>query len=133
MKINPYMAFAPTPARAILNPSIDQWTEMIDINVTAPITQERFVVGNLQTWLGAPGQDVTAWWTARGTNWINDGRQGGRLNVGNFRTVNDTLLNQERRIQEFLRQRAIQFELIGFGSGEQLQELLFDGIDITPA
>jgi hypothetical protein len=133
MKINPYMAFSPTPARAILNPSIDQWTEMVDIIQNNPVTQERFVVGNLRTWLGSPGTDVTAWWTSRGTNWINDGRAGGRLNVGVQRTFNDTLLNQERRIVEFLRQRTVQFELIGFGSGEQLQQLLFDGIDITPA
>lgn len=133
MKINPYMAFAPTPARAILNPSIDQWTEMIDIRTDTQITQERFVVGNLQTWLGAPGRDVTAWWTARGADWIAAGREGGRLNVGTTRTFNDSLLNQERRIAQRLRQRNIAFELIGFGSGEQLQQLLFDSIDITPA
>lgn len=43
MPINPYMAFAPVPARVSLTPAVDRWTE-VQSSWSSPLTQ-RFVFG----------------------------------------------------------------------------------------
>ena len=43
MKVNPYQAFAPLPARLTLDPAVDQWT-VIETTWSSPITR-RFVQG----------------------------------------------------------------------------------------
>lgn len=99
MKINPYQAFDPIPARVTLNPSVDQWT-VVD-SQTAEVTR-RFTVG--------AGFMVTV-----------------------SASVSLELASSTTTALEFLRQRTVDFSVEGFGPGEQLQQLLFDGIDITPA
>lgn len=44
MKINPYMSFAPVPAKVMLTPNVDRWTE-VQTSWTSPSTS-RFVVGS---------------------------------------------------------------------------------------
>ena len=110
MKINPYMAFDPVPARVALQPALDLWT--VTTTDTVQTTSQQVV--NKTVWLRRfirPWQRVTT------------------------TTSTQTLISQTQTESEleFLRQRTVSFTVEGFGSGEVLAELRFDGIDITPA
>lgn len=96
MKINPYQAFAPTPARVTLTPSVDQWT--VVTNQVQEVTRR-----------------LLGWWFLR--------RPG---------TVTEELVSTTRTPLQFIRQRSVSFTVEGFGPNEQLAQLRFDGIDITP-
>ncbi len=104
MKINPYMSFAPLPAASTITPAIDRWT---DVNVTwaSPITL-RF--------------------------------EGTRNNNGQVfsefteTTTNTMVQTSQAREQQFLRQIFINFRLVGFGAGEVLSSVTFDGLQVTP-
>ena len=99
MKINPYLSFAPLPARSELVPSIDRWTDTNTI-WTSPITL-RF--------------------------------ENGSGNQSSAQTTESITSVQLTRPLEFLRQVDVHFRLSGFGPGEQLQTVTFDGISVTPA
>ena len=98
MKINPYMSFAPLPAKVTITPSVDRWTESIEV-WTSPIT-ERFENG----WGNAVSES---------TSQIT-------------RSISAT-----KRL-EFLRQIEVGFRIEGFGPGENLQTVTFDGLAVTP-
>jgi hypothetical protein len=109
MKVNPYMAFDVMPAIASLNPAIDQWTD-VETSWTSAITQ-RFDTGHY-VW----GRSTLISQTVATTNQI---------------------LASSTKNLEYLRQINIAFELRGFGPGEILQSVIFDGIaaefNATPA
>ena len=102
--INPYQAFDPVPAAVVLTPPVDRFT----------------VVNTI--------------WTSSATQAILI-----RLGPGNnFAAVQTTatrteLLSETERPAEFLRQIQISFAIAGFDAGETLTQVLFDGIDVTPA
>jgi hypothetical protein len=103
--INPYQAFDPIPAAITLTPSVDRFT-VIDTIWTSPVTQQ------IGIWLGATGtftiQSVTS----------------------NTRTQ---LLSESEQPAQFLRPITINFSVDGFDPGETLTQVLFDGINVTPA
>ncbi len=102
MKINPYMSFAPLPAASSITPSIDRWT---DVNViwASPITQ-------------------------RFENTLNGGGFLGQTTQTTVETISQT--GASRQLQ-FLRQIFINFRLTGFGPGEVLSSVTFDGLPVT--
>ncbi|MDG3575971.1 DUF4815 domain-containing protein [Rhizobium sp. YJ-22] len=51
---------------------------------------------------------------------------------GSGSTSTDVLLSRSTVAAEFLRTRSVEFSISGFGAGEQLATLKFDGIDVTP-
>ncbi|MGS1093117.1 DUF4815 domain-containing protein [Aquamicrobium terrae] len=103
--INPYMNFEPMPGQMSLTPAFDFWTETAT-EWTSDSTQ-------------AIAVPVTT--STRG-NTITTTRQ-----------VEDTRVVDEREeLLDFLRQINVAFEIKGFFAGEILDELTFDGIDITP-
>lgn len=99
MKVNPYQAFDPIPAKVTLAPGVDYWTET-NTTWSSPITQ-RFISGS-----------GNASWTSSST-----GVQ---------------LVSSATQAAQFLRQITVNFKISGFGPGEQLQQLTFDGITVTP-
>lgn len=101
MKINPYMSFAPLPAKCTLTPAIDTWTEFSEVWLS-PVT-ERFTTGNL----------------------------GGNRSEETSRTVVNRTVNQTRRSIQFMRQIPVRFRIEGFGGGEILQSITFDGLNVT--
>jgi hypothetical protein len=107
MKVNPYMAFAVLPARVTINPAIDQWTE-IETMWASPVT-ERFETGHY-----VPGNSTL---TSSST------------------TAATQLLAASTKSLEYLRQIAVKFRIEGFGAGEILQQVIFDGVPaaFTPA
>lgn len=108
MKINPYMAFDPIPATVRLEPSVDRWTDVQTV-WTSSITQT--------IWRGWSWN----WWWWWGWGW------------GNWTTtdVSNNLLSTQTIEQGNLRQIDVRFSVSGFGPGERLTALTFDGIDVT--
>lgn len=104
-KINPYQAFDPIPAAVTLSPDVDRFT-LVETNWTSPATQQ------IMTWLGTTGtfsiQSITS-------------------------STRTQLLSESERPAEFLRQITIAFTIDGFDPGETLTQVLFDGINVTPA
>ena len=95
VKVNPYQAFDPLPAKVELTPAIDRWTE----------TQT--------TWLS----DIT--------------RRFGARNASSSSTRTQTVSVDNRAI-EHLRQIDVSFVVKGFGPGEILDSITFDGVSVTP-
>lgn len=72
-------------------------------------------------------------WTVSATEWTSPQTQVfGRGNQSRT-TVADVLVDQREEQVEFLREISVDFLIEGFGNGEVLDSLKFDGIDVTPA
>lgn len=105
MKINPYMSFEPLPAAARLTPAIDRWTET-QVTWNSPIV-ERF------------------------TNFDTSGSNG-ITGSASVETDVSILSSTTSRPLEFLREIDVHFRLDGFGGGEVLDSVTFDGLPVTP-
>ena len=103
MKVNPYMAFDPLPARVSLAPAVDRWTES-QTQWTSSIT-ERFDTGHI----------------VDGVSWIGEQSTASRTEH----------LGSSTRPLEHLRQIDVTYRVEGFGAGEQLASLTFDGLALT--
>lgn len=77
-----------------------------------------------------PSEDF---WTEHDTQWTSPVTQvfghGNRTRT----TESESLVDERTELLEFLRQIDIDFTVTGFGNGETLDALTFDGIDVTPA
>ena len=104
MPVNPYMSFEPMPARVSLNPAVDMWME-VESNFTSPATQY------LQTGHYVPGRSS--------------------LVSQSLQTSSQVVASVTKPL-EFLRPIQVAYHVEGFGPGERLTKLVFDGIDITP-
>lgn len=115
MKINPYMAFA-VPAKPVtLTPNVDRWTET-QTTWLSPITQ-KFIVDNAikdAYHYRLYGKNL-AGWPSYTTS-----------------TTQTVLVSSKTSRIENLRQIDVKFEATGFGPGEQLVSLKFDGLAVTP-
>lgn len=115
MNINPYMAFAVEPTPVTLTPAVDRWTET-QTNWLSAITQ-KFIVDNAikdAYHYQLYGTQLSGWPSSTSSS---------------TQTVMISSINS--RI-EYLRQIEVQFQVSGWGPGEQLTSLKFDGISVTP-
>lgn len=115
MKINPYMAFT-VPAKPVtLTPNVDRWTETQTTWLSA--TTQKFIVDNAikdAYHYHLYGTNL-AGWPSYTTS-----------------TTQTVLVSSTTSRIENLRQIDVKFEATGFGPGEQLVSLKFDGITVTP-
>lgn len=115
MKINPYMAFT-VPAKPVtLTPNVDRWTETQTTWLSA--TTQKFIVNNAikdAYHYRLYGTNL-AGWPSYTTS-----------------TTQTVLVSSTTSRIENLRQIDVKFEATGFGPGEQLVSLKFDGITVTP-
>ena len=103
MKVNPYMAFGLMPAQVTLNPSIDRWAD-VQTSWTSPVTRTV----------------VVAFFSI------------GLLTRVDSTSVNSELLNTQTVLQSNLRQIWVEFTISGFGPGENLSKVTFDGLEVQP-
>lgn len=109
-KINEYMNFNPMPGQMTLTPAVDYWTETAT-EWTSDSTQAIAVPVTTTRTVRANGDQVTT----------------------TTRQVAETRIVDERNeMLDFLREIDVAFEIKGFFPAENLVELTFDGIDITP-
>ena len=109
VKVNPYDAFSPVPASAVLEPATDFWTVSQTVwtsAVTRLFQMTRREVwgwdaGLLQRFTGASTQIVSDWTVEQTRQWTEDAR--------------------------FLRTIEVRFKLQGFGPGEFLDAVRFGG------
>ncbi|BCP56328.1 hypothetical protein K32_49450 [Kaistia sp. 32K] len=109
MKINPYMAFDVPAAPVTLMPSVDRWTE----------TTTKFL------------SDVTNKFVAYDPSfhaWVPKGGHPSYV----VTTENTDLVSSTQREIQYLRQIDVGFKLTGFGPGETLTTVTFDGVSVTP-
>jgi len=107
MRINPYDAFDPIPARVTLNPSVDQWIDQGSPDYTSKIAHS-FV----ETW--APLTSRQYYSDVRVTTSVS------------FKKVGLVVQSAS-----FMRQTVVAFQITGFGPGEALSSIHFDNLDVT--
>ena len=118
MKVNPYQAFSPIPATVKLTPAVDHWTQTTRV-WTSPVT--RWITrGWRRVWRRVWNPSTRTWTWGWGWGW----------NGRTVSTRNETV-SVSSTAAEFLRVRQVNFEITGFGNGEKLEQLMFDGVDIT--
>ena len=71
-------------------------------------------------------------WTESAEQWLSPQTQVFGRGSRSRTTVRDVLVDQRQEQAEFLRQIDVEFFIEGFGPGEILDSLTFDGIDVTP-
>lgn len=103
MQINPYMSFAPVPARVVLNPCVDNAVQIVNI-----VTE-------------------THDWAPSHFHFFKEfhERHNDEHDIKSVGTRTITFSNL------FLREIQVNFTITGFGSGEQLTSVLFDSLNIT--
>ncbi|MBB3017725.1 hypothetical protein FHR70_000765 [Microvirga lupini] len=109
MKVNPYMAFDVPAAPVTLNPSVDRWTET-STQWLSDVTQ-KFIAYD-------PGYHY-AQGSGRGPTYV-------------VTSQNTNLVSSKSTAIAYLRQIPINFTITGFGPGETLTSVTFDGIPVTP-
>jgi hypothetical protein len=113
MLCNPYQAFEPIPASCKIEPATDFWTETLTVwlsPTTKRFTQQREVIDRV-TSLG---------WLTRQIGTTTD------IVV----TTQTEIVTTRTNDAQFLRQIVIAFQLQGFGPGELLNAVVFDGISV---
>ncbi|NCA71716.1 MAG: DUF4815 domain-containing protein [Sphingobacteriia bacterium] len=100
MPINPYDSFSPLPGTALIAPAVDFWTD-VQTDWLSPVTN---VFNEAVSW-SYSGPLVTS-------------------------TAETDIISERYSELQFLRSIPVAFELSGFGAGELLQEVVFDGQSI---
>lgn len=103
IKINPYANFTPLPGQLKLDPAVDFWT----------ISQTE--------------------WTSPETREFNRGEAADEDSPLQKVTTTNRLVDQREEQADFLRPISIDFTISGFGAGEILKSLTFDGKSVKPA
>ena len=115
-KINPYANFNPLPGSLSITPASDFWSSAATM-WASPATVE-FNMGT-----------ITVFRTSAA---MLRGQSTSSSAVNSTSTDEDELFGFRTETLEFLRQISISFTISGFGAGEVLDTLNFDGIDVKP-
>lgn len=108
-----------------------------EIVLRQPLVTSSMAINPYMNFAPLPGEleldPATDFWVERDTVWtstetrvVQSAQQAGRVNEAE-------LVNTRSEQLDFLRQIDIDFTIRGFGNGEVLAEVLFDGLDVTPS
>lgn len=122
MKVNPYQAFEPVPAKVTLNLAVDRWTE-VNTSWSSPITRRFSQFTSPLTRTSIVGS---------GNRSVVQSRTTSNVLLRVQRSESSELLSSTSVNAEFMRQITQRFDIEGFDPGEELETLLFDGIEIEP-
>lgn len=111
MKINPYLAFDVVPAQVTLNPAIDRWTQTSAVVVDGGTV----IVDGGRVSLGGGG---SGWAIFRGYRDI-------------ITSTSSQVLSRTTQTLQNLRSISVAYTVKGFGAGEVLSSLTFDGISVV--
>ncbi len=115
-KINPYANFNPLPGAIILTPAVDFWEESQTV-WSSPATVQ-FNLGTLTV--------------RQRSRTLVQGRSTSSSVTNVTSSSNDAVVDMREEQASFLREITVSFTISGFGAGEILDELTFDGIDVKP-
>ncbi|WP_317993221.1 DUF4815 domain-containing protein [Bartonella gliris] len=134
------LAIDPTFYTAHLNAPVTlDWTNEVIIVQELKTACEK--INPYQNFASLPGtvtlEPATDFWHEQRTDWLSGvtnqiimGRNRGRsIRKTELR---DDLLNEAQEQIDFLRQITLHFKIEGFGKGEQLESLTFDGVNVLP-
>lgn len=118
---------------AMAGPIMLPWVE--EIIIEQPLVTRCVKINPYGNFTPLPGQltvtPSTDFWTVSRTEWLSD--QTRQISGTSNRTTTSTdVVDQRQEFLEFLRPISIAFTVKGLGTGELLEKLLFDGIDVTP-
>lgn len=130
MAINPYASFSAMPGVALLAPAVDYWTDF-QTQWLSPLTRQFE-----ETTYSNPGE------ARLGLDWAAaNGYTGAALE--RFIDLHTTVINTEMAVStevakvgtkyvnlQYLRQIPVGFSLSGFGAGEHLKTVTFDGVSV---
>lgn len=116
-------SLAYTLEEAIVQPLRTQGHPINPYQSFAPVPAQVTLTPSIDEWVKVDEQ-----WTSAVTRTVM--RTPGQ--GGSGRSETSELLSSSSTAAEFLRERDVQFAIAGFGSGELLQSLTFDGVDVTP-
>ena len=115
MQINPYLAFSVPPKSIALSPAVDRWT----------VTQTEWLSPQTQKFIVDQAIKDTYHYMLYGTalsGWPSYTSS----------SVTTAMISYIATRIEYLRQIDVSFTVAGFGPGETIQSMTFDGIAVTP-
>ncbi|ASS56886.1 DUF4815 domain-containing protein [Rhizobium leguminosarum] len=135
------LAIAPTFYQADLDePVMLDWTE--EVIVSQVLKTACAKINPYANFTPLPGAlkltPAADFWTQSRTDWLseqtNEFNRGVRRGSGPLQTTSSETQVVDRRVEqlEFLRQIPVAFEISGFGAGEVLSTLTFDGVNVKP-
>jgi len=130
------LAIAPTlHVTSLSSITLLDYTE--EIIIEQPLATGCHRINEYQNFTQLPGEMTLTpssdFWVEQQTQWLSE--QTRVFGTGNSQrtTTQVRLVDEREELLEFLREIDIAFTVRGFGAGEELALLAFDGVDITPA
>ncbi|CCF19170.1 conserved protein of unknown function [Pseudorhizobium banfieldiae] len=136
LSITPTFYMAP-----LADPVMLDWTEEVIVSQELKTACEK--INPYANFIPLPGtmklSPAADFWTESRTDWTSaqtlEFNRGTRTDGGPLQTstTETQLVDQRSELLQFLRQIEVDFTISGFGAGEILETLTFDGIDVKPA
>ena len=108
-----------------------------EVVIEQPLATGCMKINPYQNFLPLPAKmtinPAVDFWTVSQTQWTSPATSVFGVGNVNRTTVTNVVVDQREQLAEFLRQIPVGFVIEGFGPGEILQRLAFDGVDVTPA
>lgn len=133
MKINPYDSLLPLPAVATLTPAVDNWSTTLTtwLSPITKIFEEPEDVSGLVIWSAPDLSGERHVLGRRPKIPRGSGLTLGWMHIKTWETTVTDTLGSDTLPMEYIRAQEVTFAITGFGGGEILQSVYFDGLAVT--